>query len=75
MGTWFAYLESEQKKYLGVIAQQWKSPKLLVSSTITLSDICSKEKSKLIFRYWCQADPDLVFKSLADNTELPSKYA
>ena len=75
MGTWFAYLESEPKIYLGVFAQQWRNPKFLINSATMLGAIYSKEQTKLIFRYWCQADPDLVFKSLADNTELPSKYS
>lgn len=75
MGTWFAYLELEPKKYLGVLAQQWENPKLLVSSDVTLGSICSKTSAKLTFRYWCQADPSLVFKSLANNTELPSRYS
>lgn len=67
MGTWFTYVESELKKYLGVLAQQWKNTKLLVNSATTVGVIYSKEQTKLIFRYWCQAGPDLVFKSLANN--------
>jgi hypothetical protein len=73
--TWFAYLESEPKIFLGVLAQQWKSPKFLVNSTTTVEEICTKEPAKLIFRYWCQADPELVFKALINNTELPSRYS
>ncbi len=62
-------------KTLGVLAQQWDRSKLLVKSTVTLDSIYSKNPAKLIFRYWCQADLDLVFKSLANDTELPSRYS
>ena len=72
--TWLVYSDSEPKQYIGVLAQQWKKPKLLINSTTTASSIFTTQPAKLVFRYWCQSDPNSVFKALLSNTELPSKY-
>jgi hypothetical protein len=74
LGTWFSYSESEPKQYLCVLAQQWEKPKFLVNPSTNVRTIFTGESAKLIFRYWCQVDPDLVFKSLLRNTGLPSRY-
>ncbi|WP_252106571.1 MULTISPECIES: hypothetical protein [unclassified Halomonas] len=71
--TWFAYSDAEPKQYLGVIAQQWKSPKVLSSSTV--GSTFPIQAAKLVFRYWCQSDPDQVFDALANNKELPGRFA
>lgn len=71
--TWFAYSDAEPKQYLGVIAQQWQSPKVLSSGTV--GSIFTEQSAKLVFRYWCQADPDQVFFALANNKELPGMFA
>lgn len=72
--TWFAYTDSEPKQYLGVVAQQWQAPKLLVHTSETVGSIFGKGSSKLIFRYWCQSDPDKIYEALASNNELPSRF-
>ncbi len=73
--TWFAYIDAEPKYYLGVIAQQWKSPKLLTKPSETVGTVFSKANAtKVIFRYWCQSDPNEVYLALSSNSELPSRY-
>lgn len=71
--TWFAYSDTEPEQYLGVIAQQWKSPRVLSSATV--GSIFTTQSAKLIFRYWCQSDPDLVFDALANSKELPGRFS
>ena len=63
--TWLAYLDAEPKQYLGVIAQQWKSPRVL--SSVTVGSIFPAQGAKLVFRYLCQSDPNQVFEALANN--------
>ncbi|MCV2402876.1 hypothetical protein OFY17_08290 [Marinomonas sp. C2222] len=71
--TWFAYLDTEPKQYLGVIAQQWESPKVIFSGTV--SSALRMPLAKLIFRYWCQSDPDQVFNALVNSKELPRRFS
>jgi hypothetical protein len=60
---------------LAVIAQQWPYPCFLVSPSVpAVSCIRDKGGWHLHFRYWCQADPALVFRCLRDGKPLPSKY-
>ena len=72
--TWFAYYDSEPKQYLGVLAQQWLKPKLVISSTSTVSSVFTSTPGKLIFRYWCQSDPEAVLDALINDKKLPSMY-
>ena len=72
--TWFAYIDTEPKYYLGVLAQQWKSPKLLTKPSDTVGTIFTNSNAtKVRFRYWCQADPNEVYLALSNNSELPSR--
>jgi len=73
--TWFACANTEPERYLAVIAQQWKSPKLLTKPSETVGSIFSNSHaSKVTFRYWCQSDPNEVYLALSTNSELPSRY-
>ena len=73
--TWFAYSDTEPKIYLGVLAQQWTEPKVLCSASATVGSTFTTQTAKLVFRYWCQSDPEQVFVALANNKELPSRYS
>ena len=57
---------------IGVIAQQWREPRL----TIELSKpiLALSEHPAFYFRYWCQANPDQVFACVRAGKELPNKY-
>lgn len=48
-------------KQIGVLAQQWAEPKLVIPAEIILSQYFGDSEPRLLFRYWCQADPDHVF--------------
>ncbi|MET3109502.1 peptidoglycan/xylan/chitin deacetylase (PgdA/CDA1 family) [Oxalobacteraceae bacterium GrIS 2.11] len=63
--------------YYGVIAvdaQQWKAPKLAVQEGTLVSKLLVDGKANLYFRYWCQSDPEMVYESVIEGNDLPSKY-
>ena len=72
--TWFVYADTEPRRYLAVVAQQWSNPKFLVQKTDSVVSVFTSFPESIIFRYWCQSDPDEVYDALANNKELPSRY-
>lgn len=69
--TWVVYSSC---KPLGVIAQQWPEPKLTVPLESILDQYFGNIEPRLLFRYWCQADPDQVFSDIKVGNELPSRF-
>ncbi|WP_080770621.1 hypothetical protein [Pseudomonas fluorescens] len=65
--TWVVYSSG---KPLGVLAQQWPEPKWVVRPESIVRNI----EPRLLFRYWCQADPDEVFSDAQAGNELPSRF-
>jgi hypothetical protein len=62
-------------KALAVIAQQWSVPRYLEESSRDIRLIVSRSvPCQLFFKYWCQADPELVYVSLRDGKALPPRY-
>lgn len=59
---------------IAVVAQQWDQPRLLVQGDETVESLFKEHKSKLFFKYWCQADPEAVFNALGANMPLPDRY-
>ena len=59
---------------VGVIAQQWSRPKFVVSEHLSVTQLFTGSSSKVQFRYWNQADPDVVFAALRDGRPLPPRY-
>lgn len=67
--TWVIYSSG---KPLGVLAQQWPEPKLTVPPESIVDQHFENIEPRLLFRYWCQADPDQVFSDLKVGNEQPS---
>jgi hypothetical protein len=61
-------------KHIGVLAQQWPETKLLIPAESFLSQYFGDTEPRLLFRYWCQADPDHVFSQIKAGNEPPSRF-
>ncbi|MCC3861997.1 hypothetical protein [Pseudemcibacter aquimaris] len=72
--TWIIYAGDNDLHCLGVLAQQWSVPHFLISANEKINTIFTDQPAKLMFRYWCQSNPDDVLKALKNKTDLPSKY-
>lgn len=72
--TWLIDTENYGEGCIGVIAQQWEGPKLLVSKNTAASDLWQNSEGFLYFRYWCQANPDAVFEAVETGIEPPPRY-
>lgn len=60
---------------IGVMAQQWSRPRLLVPGDTRASELFAEREPTLHFRYWCQSDPDAVFEALRWGNPLPSRHS
>ncbi|MFC3816739.1 hypothetical protein [Lysobacter sp. GCM10012299] len=61
---------------IGVMAQQWSAPKLLILPNTSAEDIFKGSKQpSLYFRYWCQSDPDEVLEAIRTHAPLPARYS
>jgi hypothetical protein len=69
--TWVVYSSG---KPLGVFAQQWSEPKLTVPPESIVDEHFGNIGPRLLFRYWCQADPDEIFSDIKAGNELPSRF-
>ena len=68
--TWIIYVGShEEKKCIGVSAQQWSEDRLLVSKDITAKSVFEGIENKIKFYYWAQNDPNEVFETLKQGKE------
>ena len=68
--TWIIYVGShEEKKCIGVSAQQWSEDRLLVSKDITAKSVFEGIENKMKFYYWAQNDPNEVFETLKQGKE------
>ena len=69
--TWIA----ESSRPLAVMAQQWTSPRFLLAPETHLVECVELSGGRaLFFRYWCQADPEVVFDCLEKGRALPDRY-
>ncbi|WP_415765033.1 hypothetical protein [Pseudomonas sp. ZB1P45] len=62
------------EKPIGVLAQQWPEPKLTVPADSTIGEHFADTEPRLLFRYWCQKNPDQVFSHIKIGNEPPSLY-
>ncbi|AQT93786.1 MULTISPECIES: hypothetical protein [Pseudomonas] len=69
--TWIIW---SSDKPIGVLAQQWPAPKLTVPPDSTVDQYFGNTEPRLLFRYWCQADPDEVFSNIKTGNEPPSRF-
>ena len=72
--TWLIDTAGPGNGCIGVIAQQWTAPKLLIPETTTIEALFGEKTPTVFFRYWCQADPEAVFEALKAGRELTSRY-
>ncbi|MBI3369787.1 MAG: hypothetical protein HY021_15445 [Burkholderiales bacterium] len=72
--TWILESAADPSMPIAVCAQQWPEPRLLPLPSDTLGGLLLGRQPALHFKYWCQADPDLVFARLASGGELPSRH-
>lgn len=72
--TWLIDV-SDPDNCIGVMAQQWPQPKLLISAETAAVDLFMGSEPSLYFRYWCQSNPDAVFSALQSKTALPARYS
>ncbi|WP_130901439.1 hypothetical protein [Pseudomonas sp. Sample_23] len=61
-------------KPVGVLAQQWSEPELTVPPESIVDQYFGNTEPRLLFRYWCQADPDQVFSHIKAGNEPPSRF-
>lgn len=73
--TWIVEAGGYGGKPIAVVAQQWEEPRLLVPEPTTVEDLFADHKTKIFFKYWCQANPDAVFNALASNSPLSNRHA
>ncbi|WP_346831543.1 hypothetical protein ABDX87_03115 [Pseudomonas abietaniphila] len=59
---------------IGVIAQQWAAPKLVVPIESLVTQFFGGDEPVLFFKYWCQTDPHVVFSRIEAGEVLPSRY-
>lgn len=72
--TWLIDIAGYGKGCIGVMAQQWSSPQLLIPEQTMVGDLFGTEKPAVHFRYWCQANPEAVLEALKSGNVLPSRY-
>jgi len=60
---------------IGVMAEQWRQPKLLIPPETSAADLFKGMAPSLYFRYWCQSDPDEVLEALQSKSPLPARYS
>jgi hypothetical protein len=72
--TWIITSSGDGPSPLGVLAQQWREPKLRVPHTSLIGELLGTIRPSISFEYWCQKDPQLVFERIAAEKEPPSRY-
>lgn len=72
--TWLLDVASSEN-CIGVMAQQWHQPRLLIHPETSAIDLFKGKEPSLYFRYWCQSNPDAVFESIQTNATLPARYS
>ena len=72
--TWIISGSGNSPNPLGVLAQQWKEPKLRVSLSTPIGELLGNPHPNVRFEYWCQKDPELVFSLVAAGNMPPPKW-
>jgi len=71
--TWLIDTKGYGEGCIGVIAQQWSTPRLLIPEGTTVEELFGEMEATVYFRYWCQAAPEAVFEALKAGEELPPR--
>jgi hypothetical protein len=72
--TWIISSSGNVPIPVGVLAQQWRQPKLRVPLGARLSELFGTTKPSISFEYCCQKDPDLAFDRIAAGKEPLAKW-
>jgi hypothetical protein len=73
--TWLIDVAAGAGTCIGVMAQQWRRPKLTIPEATTVASLLgSGAPTTIYFRYWCQSDPEAVFQAVLNGRPLPSRY-
>ena len=73
--TWLIDTQGHGKGCIGVMAQQWANPRLLIPEETTVEELFGEREATVFFRYWCQSAPEAVFEALKAGKELPPRFA
>lgn len=73
--TWLIDTAGYGNGCIGVMAQQWERPELLLSEDTTVEQLFGERQPTVFFRYWCQSSPDAVVQALRSGGPLPSRHA
>jgi hypothetical protein len=72
--TWIVTCSGVGPSPLGVVAQHWSEPRLRVPVGISALQVLGTGRASIMFEYWCQQNPDLVFERIASGNEPPSRW-
>lgn len=72
--TWIVSSSGNCPSPLGVVAQQWKNPRLRVPTEALVGQVLGTARPSITFEYWCQKDPTLVFNAISSGKEPPSRW-
>ncbi|MFZ6638393.1 hypothetical protein ACO0LL_01555 [Undibacterium sp. TC4M20W] len=62
--TWVIESSGSQIKAIGVLAQQWQEPRVMIDASVGVAQHFAGQQPNLFFRYCCQSDPDTVYTQL-----------
>jgi hypothetical protein len=72
--TWIIDCSGAPNGNLGVLAQQWNTPRLTVPEETSVAQLSFDCTINLYFQYWCQSDPDVVYSCVRSGKEPPNKF-
>lgn len=72
--TWLIDVAGSESP-IGVMAQQWHQPRLLIHPETSAADLFKGKEPSLYFRYCCQSNPDAVLEAIQAKAPLPARYS
>ncbi|WP_338513475.1 hypothetical protein VRC24_17505 [Pseudomonas poae] len=69
--TWIVCASGKQ---IGVLAQQWAAPKLVIPFERLVKQVFGEHELRLSFKYLGQTDPYVVFSRIEAGEVSPSRY-
>lgn len=72
--TWLVDTMGRGRGCVGVVAQQWAAPRLLIPERTAIAALYGDAEVTVYFRYRGQADPAGVFEALRSGREPPSRH-
>jgi len=72
--TWLIDTAGAGQACIGVIAEQWARPRLLIDEQTSVEKLFGERAATVYFRYLCQASPEAVFEALRAGKALPPRF-